>query len=617
MGFGTKGIIPVHATKYSWVLNLVPIVIVIYFAYLARNFQLDDALIYLRYIRNLFDGQGLVYNPGTNLNGLTSPLYTYLMIMGSMILRDLQLTSIVISAVFMVGACLVGGRLFSRSNFEAIFTASVIGAIAYFYHTFGMETPIFLFLIGLSLYLYKKESPWFIISLALLLITRSEGVFLGAVIAVDYLVRHRRLPDYRYLVAATLIVAGPFVFSYFYYGSLLPATGGAKIGQGQSGLWGAGWSFLDVGYFIPAFLKGSALAAGIFFGLALYGFYTEIRNRIVIIAGVFLALLAAFYIGLNIPNYHWYYAPFVYFMVIFASRGLWRLFELALGWRLPLRVALVFVVSTGFGYSLTKSVSLEERGANQGYVMMGNWLNENTPADSSVAMVEIGTVGWYSEREIIDILGLVSDYNAQYLANRQFMHWLLHYQPDYIIRHDPVWAHETSVMALQNSNLYEPVPELNIPGLILLKRSPTVTAEDVLAFVRREAGSQTALHAMANESERGAPFELIEGSELFAHAPSSLPLRLENDTRALHVSFGVREAALGLHSELCFEIVPQSTDQALMFECISPAENASELHRSVEIDLTARAGDVVYFNIHCPESCNYGWTYWSRVLPLH
>ena len=39
------------------------------------DWELDDALIYARYIDNFTKGNGLVFNPGIKVNGLTSPLF--------------------------------------------------------------------------------------------------------------------------------------------------------------------------------------------------------------------------------------------------------------------------------------------------------------------------------------------------------------------------------------------------------------------------------------------------------------------------------------------------------------------------------------------------------------
>ena len=41
----------------------IPMIIVGFFSYLARNYQFDDALIYLRYIKNFQAGFGLTFNP--------------------------------------------------------------------------------------------------------------------------------------------------------------------------------------------------------------------------------------------------------------------------------------------------------------------------------------------------------------------------------------------------------------------------------------------------------------------------------------------------------------------------------------------------------------------------
>jgi arabinofuranosyltransferase len=153
----------------------VPLCVVAFFSYLARNYQMDDALIYLRYVRNFHEGFGLVYNPGEKFNGLTSPLFTYVSLAASFLSGNLQLVTTVISAFFLTCAAILGGIVFSNGKWETLFTAVVIGSFGYFYHTFGMETPLFVMLIGLSLYLYKFNSRYFVIALALLTITRFEG----------------------------------------------------------------------------------------------------------------------------------------------------------------------------------------------------------------------------------------------------------------------------------------------------------------------------------------------------------------------------------------------------------------------------------------------------------
>jgi hypothetical protein len=47
-------------------------------------------------------------------------------------------------------------------------------------------------------------------------------------------------------------------------------------------------------------------------------------------------------------------------------------------------------------------------GLDECYVAMGTWLAENTEPDAVVAALDIGAVGWHSERRILDLMGLVS-----------------------------------------------------------------------------------------------------------------------------------------------------------------------------------------------------------------
>jgi len=48
---------------------------------------IDDAFITFRYARNIVEGQGFVYNPGSQVLGTTTPLYTVLMAVIATVLR--------------------------------------------------------------------------------------------------------------------------------------------------------------------------------------------------------------------------------------------------------------------------------------------------------------------------------------------------------------------------------------------------------------------------------------------------------------------------------------------------------------------------------------------------
>ncbi len=324
----------------------------------------------------------------------------------------------------------------------------------------------------LFLYFYKINFPCFLIALALLIITRSEGVFLAAVTGIDYLIRYRRLPDWRLMVIAAFIFLVPFIFNYFYYGDFFPQTGSAKIDQGKSGLWGETLIFLNAQYLIASGFAYSYVSFYFFTIFSAIGVATLFKDRIAIISIIFCFLLLCFYTGLNIPSYHWYYAPFFYFILIFATHGFLKvsLYFCAKKYS-PYGIILVVLLCSVAAYSFWKTISFEVKGGVQYYEDAGIWIKQNTPENASIAMVEIGTVGWYSERRVVDILGLVNPYNASYIGQRKFHNWLQHYQPDYILRHEPIWPHEQSISILEASGAYIPEQGFQVPGLILLKNS--------------------------------------------------------------------------------------------------------------------------------------------------
>lgn len=47
-------------------------------------------------------------------------------------------------------------------------------------------------------------------------------------------------------------------------------------------------------------------------------------------------------------------------------------------------------------------------GVRDCYLGLGTWLEQNTPPDAVVAALDIGAVGWASERRVLDLMGLVS-----------------------------------------------------------------------------------------------------------------------------------------------------------------------------------------------------------------
>jgi len=459
-----------------------------YFSWTIREFRLDDALIYLRYVRNFFNGHGLVYNPGILFNGLTSPLFAYTTIILNSIIGNLQVTSIFTGFMFFSLATLLGALITTKDLEQGLFTILFLGSFNYFYSTFGMESPLFLFFVALSIFYYMEEKYFLLgIALGLTFLSRSEGIFLCLIITLDYTVRKKKLPHPKYMLVPSIIVLCSFLFNKYYYGAFLPSTFSAKISHGQSGFWGDGFPFLNLEYMKKAFFADSSLLLIFFLGTSLVGFVTRLRERVTFLITGFLCILSLFYITLKIPNYHWYYAPFYYFGIIYSALGVWATIKMVIsvaGKKINAYFITVTVICC-YGFCIYNSLDHSNKSNKKRsthhltYKKIGIWLKENTPKASSVGLVEIGAVGWYSERFIVDILGLTNKHNADYIGDRDIYSWLKHYQPDYILTRQPIRRFEMSTKLLLEKGAYKIVDEFHFHRFNLFYKDPNYGDDNI------------------------------------------------------------------------------------------------------------------------------------------
>ena len=108
-----------NSYQYIWLFaTALSVLLIMYFSYINIGYQLDDSLIYLRYIKNFLNGEGLVYNKGVYFNGLTSPFYSYVMVFLSYLTgeKNLQYLSIAVSALSLSATSILGATLFYNKN---------------------------------------------------------------------------------------------------------------------------------------------------------------------------------------------------------------------------------------------------------------------------------------------------------------------------------------------------------------------------------------------------------------------------------------------------------------------------------------------------------------------
>jgi hypothetical protein len=185
-------------------------------------------------------------------------------------------------------------------------------------------------------------------------------------------------------------------------------------------------------------------------------------------------LLTGFYLVLNIPNYPWYYAPYYISAFIYFAYGL-NSIKILLSKRiksilpeiLSFGIGLVFVIMF-----LQRSLIILNGDTKEiDYKNIGIWIDSHLEKDAKIACIEIGHIGWYSGRYIVDILGLVSPRSFELLGAGDNSGWYDYYKPDYIVVHDPIWSYEEGVNKFIISGELVEHTEFRYPGYKILKPS--------------------------------------------------------------------------------------------------------------------------------------------------
>ncbi len=431
----------------------------------------DDAFITYRFARNLAAGNGFTYNVGRPILSTTAPLYALILSVAAFLGFEPPAFANGLSAVALCVAAVILLALGTRERSPGVGALAALLFITYplLWLGLGLETALFLALALGSILAYRGGRLYLAAALlALTTLTRPDGLILTAVIAIDC--AWRRLPrkasgervkllsDLGSLLGAAGVYAAitlPLLaWLTWQFGSPLPATLGAKVAQSELGVTGfyTGTTYLQgLGILARARLAQNplyllfipAVAAGL-------GVMWRRGPWVCLIVAWGAAHLAG-YALLGVTPYYWYYAPLVPALVCSAALGVvesmrWALAKLgnwgaAIGmlWIAGMLVALLWSDVAMVqaldgpvpppGDPVSKVLPEAKTGV---YEQAGRWLHDHTPADALVGVTEVGIMGYYSGRPMIDFLGLLEP-DVSSALGRGDLYWaLLRYQPDYL-----------------------------------------------------------------------------------------------------------------------------------------------------------------------------------------
>ncbi len=445
------------------VIGVVAGLVVILFVMAAASmhkvgFPLDDAWIHQTYARNLAEHGQWAFFPGESSAASTSPLYTVVLALGRVLRIPFFIWTFGIGALSLAAAGWIGARLAERlfSNLVparvgwwtglALVTTWHLGWAA----ASGMETMLFATLsLGIVLLAWQDSSHhlWinarqgFVLGVAgaLLTLTRPEGVGLVALtwaaLALERFQADRREHWRTWTIWSGAVFTGwlvgvlPYLMlNYHIEGTLLPNTSAAKQAEYASLLDLPLWERY-VRLLLPILVGGQfLLLPGAVIGIASAvrrALRSSVRWSVLLPAAWAVMNLSAYALRLPASYQHGRYVmPVLPHLLLYAVGGMLIMLRAARHRPWQRIVARTLALSTvgvmgAFLILGARQYGRDVRIINTEMVDSAHWLARNVPPDDLLAVHDIGAVGYYAPRPILDLAGLVSPEIVPLMGDRE------------------------------------------------------------------------------------------------------------------------------------------------------------------------------------------------------
>jgi hypothetical protein len=397
-----------------------------------RNYLTDDTFIHLQYARNLAAGHGFVFNAGERVYGSTSPLWAALLADGLMMGFEGVPVARVLGLVATLASILLFFKLVRRTlrmpELRALATITwAANAWMIRWSLSGMETPLAVALVLAGFVAFTEGRQWGSRPVrtgafwALAALTRPEAVVLLVLWGLFLVIDTDSREGVRRLIAGALppalIYGGWLMFARLYFGTFWPNTLAAKTagGIGWPGAWDALGRQVQIVGATDAVLAGALAAALIFGGKRMWPRRRQAQR---LLPWVWIGALPALYGMRGVPVISRYLVPLLPVLAWLAWRAVerwWAGEEPAPQLRqgaavLGVGLAALALVQNLFWYNFAvlPQVRTFTTGLHQSLIPWGRWFAEHSERGASIAVPDIGALGYFSRRHIVDLAGLVT-----------------------------------------------------------------------------------------------------------------------------------------------------------------------------------------------------------------
>ena len=391
--------------------------------FVCRDYFLDDAYIGFSYLENLYDGNGLVFEPGVRVEGLTNSGWIFFLAMFAWISGIPVVTKIVSLMLLLLTMLLVYRSVSGSARSDGFLAgAAAVACTAFsfdavFFSISGMETPLIACMLILVLYLANRgHVELTAVILGMAFAVRPETVLIAPVWLGLRLIFQKE--EIRRTIRAGMLFAAVIVLieglRFAYYGEFLPNTYLAKPSEfsdilGRLGTLPFGLS--SVTNISRPF--SSVLMIGLeAFGIAALA-RRKGRSAAFIGTGILFAGLAfAVYARPDWTGTGRYFAPYLPVGFTLAVLGAVELLGIVHVSKKFTRVGIIsfagMLIITG-SYEILERLQMLETGKYPWFVMTSEqlrpaaeWISSNVPEGSSIASRRIGCLAYYSGMDIFD-----------------------------------------------------------------------------------------------------------------------------------------------------------------------------------------------------------------------
>jgi len=416
------------------------------------GFPLDDAWIHQTYARSLAVHGEWAYWPGEISSGSTAPLWTILLIPGQWLQGGMLIWTFFLGGLGLGGSAWLAQITYQNLLKPAEVKIPVMALILTLeWHLVwaagsGMETILYVLLILAVFAVLTRRTPIFWLAGSLAGLTawvRPDGLtLLGPVVLVAFLGADRWKKGGRGIVQGLAGFLVPFLpyllFNYLLAGTIWPNTFYAKQAEYFS-MTGENFlvRFLRLG-FQPLVGVGILLLPGWFWGL--YRGW-KMRNWAAISLGLFwlgTTVLYAWRLPVIYQHARYLIPSMAAFFVLgfYGMSDLWLIFMdsrltrlMRFAWRLAVTVTLLLFFFIG-SFQYTNDIGI----INTEMVAAGKWIAQNTGEDALIAAHDIGALGYFGGRRLVDLAGLISPEVIPFIRDEQKLANFLEEQgADYLV----------------------------------------------------------------------------------------------------------------------------------------------------------------------------------------